>query len=735
MRLKEKLAPRARHDDIIGALPHRPWFKGKSLLEDIWPINTERDEQERAKPVELRFDVPIRGWPQAARLNDPEFEDDLITAKLLMFLSLEPKPIGWMKTASSAGPFHRRHLNYIRWRIDRGLTGNRFVGPAHHRDYERRYRRAGLEGLLDLRQKAEKLVAAVESGAVTLPKHPRNYFFHEGIEALLGLSRNQTPPEVVAVFVSYAQTKEWRFSRHGRMDLSTPDYASRRKVSAYADLSVFYHLGRLRDHLKHDPIAYDAYSDAQELSTSLGGWAKNTARTDDSPAYQTSVLINSCLSIILSSLPERIIDLCLRMGSGEELGGDFAEIVESFVSMGFQPVFPVYNRLGKLQSSTALTTTSRELLFKILVACCVVVIAAFSARRNGEIMSLRPGSVTQDKYGELWLETWISKRQRYTTRSPANNSVARAVNILEKIRAETGKYGEREWLLEYRDIMGNVGFDINPALRHLAEWLNIPPLGDGTYWEFAAHQFRKFFAVAHQWRYFFPDLLVLNHQLQQLDKGTTIGYCKMDAGKALRLHENREMKRHAKTALIWSAEDRLAALQEEEQTFVRHVCEAALRGELKLGGVGGRTLYKDLKKRLSDKLEITSVPTQLPSFNDSLDELISSLRMQVHPEGHSVCTCGASLHDKEMAGCLALKQRLTGAQPSAEPGADYGFADENVCAGCPKNVRLKPLLHYWERQVEDAEAAMGSSASEVRDQAKSRKQYLLEILSEFDDGD
>ncbi|NYT30531.1 hypothetical protein [Rhizobium sp. WYCCWR 11128] len=735
MRLSEKPAPRTRHDEIIGTLPHRPWFKGKSLLEDIWPINTEREEQERAKPVELRFDVPIRGWPHAARLNDAEFEDDLISAKLLMFLSLEPKPIGWMKTASSVGPFHRRHLNYIRWRVDRGLKGNRFVGPAHHRDYEKRYRRAGLEGLLDLRQKAEKLVAGIESGAVILPEHPRKYFFHEGIEALLGLSRNQTPPEVVEVFVSYARAKELRFNRSPRTELSPPDYASRRKVSAYADLSVFYHLGRLRDHLKHDPIGYDAYSDARELSTSLGGWVKNTARTDDSPAYQTSVLINSCLSIILSSLPERIIDICLRMGSGEEPGSDFADVAEELASMGFDPVSPVYSRLGKLRNSTALTTTSRELLFTILVGCCVVVIAAFSARRNGELMSLRPGSVTRDKYGELWLETWISKRQRYTTRAPANNSVARAVDILEKIRTNTERFGEREWLLEYRDNLGNVNFEINPALKRLSKWLNVPPLGDGTYWEFASHQFRKFFAVAHQWRYFFPELLVLNHQLRQLDKGTTIGYCKMEAGKALRLHENREIKRHAKIALIWSAEDRLTALQEEEQAFVRHVCEAALRGELKLGGVGGRTLYNDLKRRVSAKLEITSVPTQLQSFNDSLEELISSLRMQVHPEGHSVCTCGASLQDKEVAGCLALKQRLTGASPSAEPGADYGFADEEVCAGCPKNVRLKQLLHYWDRQVEDAEAAIRSSTSEVRDQAKSRKQYLLEILSEFDDGD
>ncbi|MDK4728739.1 hypothetical protein [Rhizobium phaseoli] len=704
------------------------------MLDDVWPISTERDNQEREKPVTLRFDAPIRGWPNAVRLNDQELEDDLITAKLLIFLSLEPEPVGWMKTASSVQPFHRRHLNFIRWRVDRGISGNRFVGPAHYRDFERRYRRAGLEGLLDVREKATRLVHAIKCGELVLAKHHRSYFFHEGVEALLGLSLNQTPPEAIEVLAAYAEEAKLRFNHTRRLPVKIPDHTKRRVVTATADLSVFYHLARLRDFLKHDPLNYDAYADEAELAQALGGWVTETVRTDDSPAYQTSFLINSSLKIILSDLPEKIIDCCVGIGLGAEPDEALHELNGRFSALGFRTVSMTYRRNRGL-NSTILKTTSRELLYKVLVGACAVVIAAFSARRNGEIMSLRPGCIRRDEYDEVWLETWISKRQRFTTRIPANMSTARAVAILEQIRLRTKRFGESQWLLELFDPSGNVKFNLNVAMRFLAEWCMVPPLPDGSYWKFAAHQQRKFFAVAHQWRYFFPDLLVLNHHLRQLDRGTTIGYCKMEAGKALALHEDREMKRGAKRAFIWSAEDRVAALKEEEQSFVRQICLSALAGELKLGGVGGRTLYNDLKKIVSDQIEITSARTASRVFNDSLDAFLQSLNMQVHPEGHSVCSCGAKEQKKQAARCLELKQRLTGSSPNAEPGQDYTFADEDVCAHCPNNIRLKALLPYWERQVDEAEAALSSKSIEVRDKANERKQFLLGVLSEFDDGD
>lgn len=733
MRPIQNAAVKSKHDEIIGSLPRRPWFHGKSMLDDVWHICTEREGEERAKPVTLRFDTPIRAWPNFARLNDPDFEDDLITAKLYVFYSLEPEPVGWLKVASSVGPAHRRHLNYIRWRTHIGVFGNRFVGPAHHRDFERRYRRAGLEGLLDIRDKAERLVAAIKCGDLASPKNKQNNFFHAGVEALLGLSLNQTPPEAIEVLAAFASEAKIRFGHSPRKPARIRDYTQRRGVTASADLSVFFHLARLRDYMKHDPMTYDAYADEAELSKSLGGWVQNTARTDDSPAYQTSFLISSSLEIILSDLPEKIIDCCLMIGDGARADETLSELNARFLSMGFGSVSPTYLR-NRALSRSVVTTTSRELVFKILVGACAAVIGAFSARRHGEILALRPGCIKSDEYGEVWLETWISKRQRFTTRNPANLTTARAVAILEQLWDRTQQFGKSRWLLELFDSYGRVKLNLNDLLRYLAEFCNVPPLPSGEVWIFAAHQLRKFFAVTHQWRYFFPDLLALNYQLRQLDKFTTVGYTKMEAGKALTLHENREMKRAAKAALAWSANDRVEALREEEQTFIRHICQAALAGEITLGGVGGKTLYNDLKRIVGKQLEITSVPTQLRSFNESLDSFIQSLSMQVHPEGHTICGCGSSEEDKRVARCLELKEALTGNPPSAEQGPDYSFADEDRCAVCSKNIRVKALLPYWERQLDEAEAAGSSRSVEVRDHAKERKEFLQGILSEFENG-
>ena len=101
------------HQRIIGALPTREWQVDSHPLDNVWYISTQR-EGERSEPETVRFDVPIGAWPNTSSLDDVRHINDLITAKILVWYSLEPAPIGWLRTASSVPGFHRTNLNFLR---------------------------------------------------------------------------------------------------------------------------------------------------------------------------------------------------------------------------------------------------------------------------------------------------------------------------------------------------------------------------------------------------------------------------------------------------------------------------------------------------------------------------------------------------------------------------------------------------------------------------------------------
>lgn len=723
-----------KHDQIIGALAPRSWLaEGTSLLDNVWVIDTSRKGQERCKKETIRFDIPIQGWPKPITLDDPEFTNDLITAKLLVYLSLEPKPVGWLTTASSVAPFHRRHLNFIRWKHEWGIKENRNIRAAHVRHFERCIRKPGLNELLRVESKAKRLVEAFENGELAIPFQERGFFFHAGIEALLGLSLNQTPVEAILVLQEFARRRGLQFQRAVRTG-SGGETREKRRTSASALMSPFYHLSRLRDFLDHDPIGYDAFNSPKELSDALKGWTEETKRTADCPPYQTSWLIHAALKLLLSDLPETIIDVCLEAATSRGAPKNIEDIDrlnERLIEKGFKRVDYLFRRdRWKTKETTGITL--RELLFLILAGACAIVIAAYSGRRDGEVMALQRGCIQVDEFGEAWLQCWISKKQRYTTKLPANSSTKRAVRVLETIQERTSWHHDTNWLFEFFDAAnGRVKFKLNDALEAFSRWCDVPAMPDGSHWQYAAHQMRKFFAVNHQWRYFFPELMVLNHQLQQRDKNVTAAYTRMEAGNALKLHDERQAKLKQHAALLWSAEDRVSALREEEHSMVRYICQQALSGKLLLKGPGGKNLYNDLLGIVESQLHVTSEETSDMTFNQPLDDFYRSLTMQVHPEGHSICKCGGSAHDKSTAGCLRLKELDTGAAPEGEPGPDYSYAVDEVCASCPQNIRLSALMPYWAGAVDEAMSALASSSHSVRDVAKERVAFLEEVIEEL----
>jgi hypothetical protein len=717
------------HQRIIGALPVREWQVDSQPIDNIWIIQTAR-EGERSKPVAIPFNAPISPWPKPSRLDAAEHINDLITAKLLVWYALEPAPIGWLRTGSSVPGFHRRNLNFFRWKHHIGVHSNSDLEAAHHRDFVARFRAKGLEGMLDITSRAKQLVAADRAGTIQLPRGERGYFFHAGVEELLGLTINQTPPEAIAVLSEYAQEIGVPFQRYDRkrMGQQTRNIT---KTAAFAQISVWQTLWNFNEFLEHDPLQYDAYSDKGELQRSFSGWAEDGRKTPDAPTYQASWLIDAAIRLIFDEAVENILAISDDGYDPEQVSASphLALIQDRIDALGFGPIANLYRR-SRWQSEPRDIPTVRELIFRLLATAGVIAIAAFGARRDCELQALRPGCIQLDQFGNLWLHCWIAKNRRELTKIPTNRVAQRAVHILERLGLLAAVHGDPEWLLEYFDPYGPVEYKFNEALRQFSEWVKVPPLPDGSYWEFASHQFRKFFAVSYQWRYFFPDFGALNHHLRQ-SIDVTAGYAKMRGAATLRQYDKTQARLKAWSP-DWVEMDRFNALRDEEENFIAEILRMAIEDGETLGGPKGRALTVQLQQKFFTQINVGISGERDGLLNREIQKLAKGLHMRTHPEGHGICGCGTSSKDKETAGCLIQREKRTGEKPSAQPEPDMSFADDEICCRCVHNIRIKRLLPYWERAFDDAIAASRSSVADVARAGQQRADFIeCHILSEF----
>lgn len=604
--------------------------------------------------MSVSFKVPVTPWPSVSHLTDPKNDSDLVTAKLLVWNSLEPSPTGWLKTASSVPGLHRTAINFIRWRLHINVASNSALTAAHYRDYVTRYRHSGLEGMLEVSRRAARLVDAHRQGLLELPLGDRGFFFHVGIEELLGLNFNQTPPEAIEVLMAYAKELGIPFQRSERKRIG-PQPRAITKTAAYAQLAIWKTLWGLNDALQHDPFQYHAHASPGELANAYSGWAQDGRKTPDAPELQTSWLIDAAIRLVFDDVVDSIFVLYSEINGRKVGNGEvFEAILARFAALGFGPVSGLYCR-SRWQTEPKQFPTIREIVFRLLATAAVICIAAFGARRDSELQALRADCIQRDEYGQLWLQCWIAKNRRELTKIPTNHVVERAVEVLNRLGELAAEHGEPEWLLQYFDVLGPVEFKFNEALRQFSAWVAVPPLDDGKYWEFASHQFRKFFAVTYQWRFYFPDFGALNHHLRQTID-VTAGYAKMRGAATLRQYDATKARMRSASP-DWIELDRATALREEEESFIVHILRGMLDGSISPGGAKGKTLATQLRTRFSEQIRLSTQESDRGALNGELAKVAKDLHMRTHSEGHSICCCGSSAKDLETAGCLIERQR------------------------------------------------------------------------------
>ncbi|WP_377277081.1 hypothetical protein [Rhizobium sp. R86522] len=729
-----------RHYDAISVLPIRRWLKSGSLLEHKWILETDDPQTKRFTEVEIDFDVPLVGWPNQMRLTDPALEHDLITAKKLLFYVQEPKPLGWAHVAASAAREFQHLVQFIRWRLSRGIMCNADLTKEWHAEYIDSLKEGGSEGLLQMEPQASRLVEAFRQNELQVLVNDEGRVDGPYIARLMGVPHgNSITPQARSVLDAYFNEVGLLRTRRGRSGLQSSAAEGSEdpnENTVYKKVAVWHHLWRFRGKLDHDPIGCKIYHNKKELSAAIKGWTKRSEVTDDPPAYQTSWLINAALTLVLDECVSDIIEIA-NAGLSDR-GVPNALILANSVGrrlkdLGFADVILAF--MAPRRSREDDSVDLRRLTYEILPAACAIIITAFSARRAQEGMSLKSDCVEADENGDLWLNTLIEKGGGQVDRVPIPHSVKAAVDVLRKLKAIRPS-PPGHFLFDFRCGFSDrcCSFNLATGLKSFSVWARVPEVDGEGLWPFAPHQLRKFFGVTYFWRYSFPSLIALSLQYRHFNPETTMGYITTKAKDMLRIWDESNAEKARKSPATKMAKDRLDTIESSRLAFTRDVYSRVASGETITGPLGKLITAQvdEIKNRFNSSIQLSQAESGSAGFEAALDALAASARLKAHPEGHGLCGLEGNLRDVHNANCLLLKQRLTGTAPQAATGPAFDFADDLGCLQCSQQARLPEFQNYWSAALGDLDAAMEFASPDQQELLRERRRIILAHAGKYD---
>lgn len=715
------------HDQVLGDLAHPHWLVEGTLLDHEWTINLK--DGEFADPIVVDFDQPITPWPNGRTLTHPDLENDLVTAKLVLFNALRAEPYGWIRVASSARSVLNAHLTFIRWRTDRGILRNDLLTAAWFNEFDASLKSGGLEGLLNLSTRAKIIISHIEDGQLVLPRNARGDIRSNALAKALGVSVGvQISAEARSLFEEHFKKNSSQFTRSARDRKTTPK-SRKNPVASYAAryYSVWHDLHKLSEPLSHDAIGYNPFTSRIEVQRWASKYFSATEKTHDAPAEQAAYLIDASLRIVLDPLALELIKLAETGVAADGSVKDLARLDacnRELQRLGFRPLI---NLPPLSREVPADCVTLQQMVFRIMPLAARVIIATFSARRDKEIQYLLDDCIERDAAGDVWLRSPILKTMRRREKVPAPVSVERAVHLVKAIKKAGGAESKRLFAIRCPVIKRNVKWGAAQWDR-ATKFFDVPPLNNGGMWKFKPHQFRKLFGVMYFWRWAFPNLTALTLHYRHYNPDTTRGYITMRSADGLRLAD-------AKLANVVRLENqqRLDDLLSSRREFIGWVINEVANGADLRGALGQRITeqVQSLAAEYKEQTSLTVAVEQGRTFDQALADLVSNVSLRVHPEGHSLCGSGTRLkgsHDSVgTAQCLRLRHLLTGAEhgPSSEP--DFAYACAEGCLKCAFRVALPTMDTYWDEElyetVQSLVSAQPSQAVLLRERLKQISEF------------
>lgn len=700
------------------------WLMNGSLDEHIWSIQFEDPTKLRNTRKVVDFSVPIA---PDRKLSDYDLWHDYVTSKLLLLCAAEEGRIG---SSAVAAIFTRNYFQFVRWREAKGISRNRLVNRDVLDSLLDELRLKGISGLLPLEERWNSLRSAFDDGSTDPPVRQKgNHTYLDMTQVLLRLgvpSSLLLPPTLRRDIRLFAAQRGLKSPDGLQIFVASEAELTENRMASFLRPIDFLH--RFRGRLQHDPIGcvpFDGKS-VQTIAHSLTG--RQASRTFTIPPLQACYVIDKALIWVLDYGP-KLLELRDRVRAEVRArAGTHWRVHEAVIkeiipkhspSVGSQakgspwPLHPAY-----FQSSKSDRPSLRTALYEHLIAACIIVIAAFSARRRGEILSLREDAISEEEE-EFILTCYIEKTIRDIDHIPVPASVAKAVAILTELSEDRRRRTGEPWIITFDEAIPvrlRIGskdsaevqragiIDIGRVLERFSAFVGTPPLEDGQIWAPQTHQFRRWFGVVYYHRFRFPQLVALAHFYRHFDPNTTLGYIRERAhGAYLRLNDVERARAKQE------ARQRLQEFEQAGKDFTSERLTNVALGKEKIHGAGGRfveALLAEMIDTISPRLELVSDKQREETIVEAVANLTQTLRFEPNPLGHTYCKCSSSATDLAQAECLKKRKRYNAAEPVAP---DMAFASEEACLSCGHGVRfsenhalLKAIKQRLEARTDDA---------------------------------
>lgn len=694
------------------------------MLDHVWTVGVDDASAKRRPNTRIHFDVVLA--PGAIRSSHPQHEHDLITAKLLAYHEQSSVRAGYGKAPAATAHIIRSYFTFVRWRNSRGIPQNSDLTKEWLEEFFATIRTRGPMGLLPLQERATELLRRYVDSGRGFPIRDDG----KGQEPVLAMAKVANDlgldhalsltPGVRQIFRNAAAEANILAVPEGHYSLSagterpgklrTVASAKREEWSvarvAYL-IKPLELLHRFRDKLSHDPIPFDPFAQSRSVAHVARSLATaEPQRTPTIPAAQACYLIDRALAWVLDySIDIQRFVIELQAMAGEQVASKDAKYrLLRRLSSRFDPAapdgpdspWPTSHALPAGATQQA-RPSLHTILFELLPTACMIVIAAFSARRFEEIDSLRADCVSADG-DDYWMDSWISKTLRRIEKIPVPATVGRAVQLLEWLSESRRQRTGEPWIFGFDDPLWGSGraFSARSALARFADFVDVPPLADGTRWWFAPHQFRRFFGIVYYHHYRFPHLAALSNFYRHFDPDMTRTYVSEVAnGSFMRLAEAAQTAAQREAAS--KDRERLTDFQEEAHNFRVERYRSIATGQERSSGFGGEVLAKELEKLVAQArsiVEITPDADEDLTLDELLDAFAQGRRLEPNPLGHSYCKCTSDSRDLDAAACLTKREATTDhARFMSMP--DPAFASDRTCSSCPHNVQFHENEQYW----------------------------------------
>lgn len=674
------------------------WLEEGELGGSYWKLLTA--DPAKVKPSEdrtIHFDTPVA---PGVLMTDWPLRSDLLTIKTMLIADLGLG--GDLRSEPAAKHRATTYMHFVRWRLHNGIYRNADLTPEIVEKLLADLRKRGVAKLVPFDDQISRYTREVLEGRLPKP-------------VMAGRRGDIIDISEVKRRVGYGHTVHLDGAAIAQLnDLAKSlgvhcpfrsgakaDQKTRSELAYSAFLRSLSRIWKHRDLLEHDQIGFVPFGGRKPLQVARSLAARPVGRTKTVESLLVCTLIDHALQWVLE-----YSDTVLKFKANlefelESLSGSYeGTIIARAITLALKKTqFPDSARntpwpIGVRYIAGAQTTIHapvERVLFHLLPAACMIVIAAFSARRANEMVSLQRESCTEEEESH-YLAAYISKGPNEIDRIPVPSSVFHAVAVLEKLIGE-----EARFLFDFKGALKNKPngskspFHERRSLSLFAELVGPFRLEDGSLWVPKPHQLRRFFAVLYFNRFRYGHLTALSMFLRHESLDVTGRYVReAHGGRFLESAEGRQ-------ALNEARRTRKDFVEVEHDFKVERLTGALKDGEM-MGGWGGQAIqrqFEDMKRDAAARLELMP-GDEVPE--DSLNRIIQHMSgaMNMEPQGSGQGYCKSTNRPEDRAVAVCLKEAVkSGSQPEQLRVPVSAFATGTVCAGCVGHVQFGENKPYW----------------------------------------